>query len=95
VSDAFRRGRNTLGIGKISGRDTRELSCRNGVDLTEPFLQQKETIREDYAADLKSAFEHLVAGSFGEDDKELIRTALTGRRIVLQRDDTEADSFEY
>jgi len=91
VRDAFRLGKSRLGGGNIAGADTPELNWRQGVNPDEPFLQQREVLREDYADDLMSALAHVVSGTFQEDEKKLVRSAFTSGRIVLQRDDADVD----
>jgi hypothetical protein len=87
VRDAFRLGKNKLRGGKIAGVDTPEFICREGVNSTEPFLKQKQIIREDYADDLESALSHLASGTPGEDERQLIRDALFSGRLILQPDE--------
>lgn len=91
VHEAFKLGKNKLGGGKIPGADTPEIILRKGVNPAEPFLEQKEAIRRDYADDLTSALTHLVSGTFAEEEKQLVLAALTGGRIVLQPNDAVAD----
>lgn len=92
VQDAFELGQNSLDLKNRPGSEVLELLLRAGVNPTEPFLQQKEVMRQDYADELKSALARLVSGSAGEAEAQAIRWAITGGKIIVKPDEVSASS---
>jgi hypothetical protein len=84
VRQAFELGKNNMELLQHPGSDAPALLLREGVDSAEPFLQQRERIRPDYADDLRSALDRLVAGTASEEDARGVRLAATGGRMILK-----------
>lgn len=84
VNDAFELGKNALDLLQRPGSDAPALLHREGVDPTEPFLRQKEAMREDYIDDLKAALARLVSGAASATDAEEVRRAIADGKLIMK-----------
>lgn len=84
VNEAFELGKLELDLCGISGSDTSELFVREGVDASEPFINQKDSVNRSFLKKLKPALRQLADGVPNEEDKRIVRRGLNDGSIVLE-----------
>lgn len=84
VQEAFDLACVEISLEGIEGADIPELFVKEGVDADEPFVKQKAEPDKAQVNKLKTALQHVAAGTPTDEDKRVVKRGLAEGSVILE-----------
>jgi hypothetical protein len=86
VEKSFALGKNAIELNRRAGVEAPVLKVREGVDASEPFVEQLSVMRMDYVDDLQLALKHLAIGEASDAEIDTVLFAIKDGKIIIKPD---------